>query len=464
MRRGSPGIVVHDAQPADTHARVRPPILVQEPLVEAKLAAPYLRPEVLPRDSLLPRLLGADSGLVTIVAPPGYGKSTCLALWRAKEPRPVGWVTVDAADADPIRFLSYVALAIERALRSRKPDRRADRRNGRLRPVQRRPAADVGAPRARAADGADARRRAPPRRDPVGRRAGDGGRLPAARDHGRRGRAHRRRAAARAAPRERPARRDRGRRPRARRAGGRPAGGARRARSCRRTRPATSMSGPRAGPPRSTWPRAARSARAAANGRSAAPIGVSGRDTDIGDYLDAELARPRDAAGARVPAAHGVLDRMTADLCDAVVDGTGSDRILRDLASTNQLVVPLDTAGRLVPLPHAAARAPARDARARPGLRGRAQPPRGGVVRRQRHARARRRPPVRRERSGRRRRAGLRSSFRGCSARVARRRSRAGSSSSTTTACGGSRSSPRWARGCTRSGAAPARRSGWPTS
>ena len=46
MRRGSPGIVVHDAQPADTRARVRPPILVQEPLVEAKLAAPYLRPEV----------------------------------------------------------------------------------------------------------------------------------------------------------------------------------------------------------------------------------------------------------------------------------------------------------------------------------------------------------------------------------------------------------------------------------
>jgi LuxR family maltose regulon positive regulatory protein len=36
---------------------------------------------------------------------------------------------------------------------------------------------------------------------------------------------------------------------------------------------------------------------------------------------------------------------MSADLCDAVVDGTGSDRILRDLAATNQLVVPLDAHG-----------------------------------------------------------------------------------------------------------------------
>ena len=51
-----------------------------------------------------------------MVAPPGYGKSTSLALWRARERRPVAWVTCDAADADPIRFLGYVGLAIERAL------------------------------------------------------------------------------------------------------------------------------------------------------------------------------------------------------------------------------------------------------------------------------------------------------------------------------------------------------------
>ena len=63
------------------------------------------------------------------------------------------------------------------------------------------------------------------------------------------------------------------------------------------------------------------------------------------DYLDAELL---DHASPRVRAfllKTAVLDRMTADLCDAVTEGKGSDRILRDLAATNQLVVPLDAQG-----------------------------------------------------------------------------------------------------------------------
>ena len=97
------------------------------------------------------------------------------------------------------------------------------------------------------------------------------------------------------------------------------------------------------------WPAAvylaARRAQRTAGTRMPAPLGVSGRDTDIGDYLDAELL---DHATPRVRAfllRTAILDRMSADLCDAVVDGKGSDRILRDLASTNQLVVPLDTQG-----------------------------------------------------------------------------------------------------------------------
>ena len=72
MRRGSPGFVDDDAVTAPLRA---PDVRFREPLVEAKLAAPYLREAVLPRESLLARLLGTDAGLVTMVAPPGYGKS-----------------------------------------------------------------------------------------------------------------------------------------------------------------------------------------------------------------------------------------------------------------------------------------------------------------------------------------------------------------------------------------------------
>ena len=118
MRRGSPGIVDDDAVTAPLRA---PDVRFREPLVEAKLAAPYLREAVLPRESLLARLLRTDAGLVTMVAPPGYGKSTSLALWRAQERRPVAWVTCDTADADPIRFISYVGLAVERALKFELP-------------------------------------------------------------------------------------------------------------------------------------------------------------------------------------------------------------------------------------------------------------------------------------------------------------------------------------------------------
>ena len=344
MRRGSPGIVVHDAQPADPRARVRPPILVHGPLVEAKLAAPYLRPEVLPRDSLLPRLLGADSGLVTFVAPPGYGKSTCLALWRAKESRPVGWVTVDAADADPIRFLNYVALAIERALRSRKPiveriggtagsalSNAVPRLTSALHELGRpmvlmlddvhhlggTPSADVLAmvidylPRGitvAAAGRTDAglplaRLRASGRLVEIG--IGD-----LALDEAEAGRMA--------------------------------------ALGGRRLPPeeARDLHARTEGWPAAVYLAALRAqARAATNGQSAAHTGVSGRDTDIGDYLDGELL---DHATPRVRSfltRTAVLDRMSADLCDAVVDGSGSERILRDLAATNQLVVPLDAQG-----------------------------------------------------------------------------------------------------------------------
>ena len=118
-------------------------------------------------------------------------------------------------------------------------------------------------------------------------------------------------------------------------------------------------------------------------------------------------ARPRDAAGARVPDPHRGPrpDERRAVRRGGRRLGLGADpaRPRGDQPAGR----PPRRAGRLVPVPHAAARAPPGDARARPGLRGRAQPTGRGVVRGQRHARDGRRPPVRRQGSRRRRRAGL---------------------------------------------------------
>jgi LuxR family maltose regulon positive regulatory protein len=51
---------------------------------------------------------------VSVVAPPGYGKTVLLADWTARAGEPVAWLTVDALDNDPSVFLSYLAVAIDR--------------------------------------------------------------------------------------------------------------------------------------------------------------------------------------------------------------------------------------------------------------------------------------------------------------------------------------------------------------
>jgi LuxR family maltose regulon positive regulatory protein len=49
-----------------------------------------------------------------VFAPPGYGKTTFLAQWAARSPRPSAWVSVDRQDNDPAVFLTYVAIALDR--------------------------------------------------------------------------------------------------------------------------------------------------------------------------------------------------------------------------------------------------------------------------------------------------------------------------------------------------------------
>ena len=52
--------------------------------------------------------------LVTVVAPAGYGKTTLLAQWAAKDRRSFAWFTVDERDNDPAIFLISIAAALDR--------------------------------------------------------------------------------------------------------------------------------------------------------------------------------------------------------------------------------------------------------------------------------------------------------------------------------------------------------------
>ena len=76
---------------------------------------PRIQPGTLRRERLL-RMLGSDGGvaLTLINAPVGYGKTTLLRSWCVERPEAVIWVTLDAADDDPVRMWTHLATALER--------------------------------------------------------------------------------------------------------------------------------------------------------------------------------------------------------------------------------------------------------------------------------------------------------------------------------------------------------------
>jgi LuxR family transcriptional regulator, maltose regulon positive regulatory protein len=65
-------------------------------------AAPALRRGTVDRTNLVDRLRSTTASVVAIVAPPGYGKTTLLAQWAQREGAGVAWISCDDLDRDPI--------------------------------------------------------------------------------------------------------------------------------------------------------------------------------------------------------------------------------------------------------------------------------------------------------------------------------------------------------------------------
>ena len=80
----------------------------------SKLSAPPRRPGFVDRPVLTNSLQSASyAGVVLVSAPAGYGKTTLLALWRQRDERPFGWVSLDAADNDPVVPVAGVLAAVD---------------------------------------------------------------------------------------------------------------------------------------------------------------------------------------------------------------------------------------------------------------------------------------------------------------------------------------------------------------
>jgi LuxR family maltose regulon positive regulatory protein len=88
----------------------------QDVLLATKLHLPRPRPGFVPRPRLAVALgEGLARRLIPVCAPAGSGKTVMLADWARSAGRPVAWLSLDAADNDPVRFWRHVVAALDRA-------------------------------------------------------------------------------------------------------------------------------------------------------------------------------------------------------------------------------------------------------------------------------------------------------------------------------------------------------------
>ena len=102
-----------DEAKAATRLKLAPPAPTFD-FLESKIQVPPLRPGTVSRTALVNRLRATTSiAAATVAAPAGYGKTTLLAQWAARDNRSFAWVTLDERDNDPIVLLRHIAAALE---------------------------------------------------------------------------------------------------------------------------------------------------------------------------------------------------------------------------------------------------------------------------------------------------------------------------------------------------------------
>src|SRR5215204_2110547 len=84
-------------------------------ILATKLYIPPPRPKAVPRPHLVERLdEGLHHKLTLVSAPAGFGKSTLVSEWIHGGKCPAAWLSLDAGDSDPTRFLTYLIAAIQK--------------------------------------------------------------------------------------------------------------------------------------------------------------------------------------------------------------------------------------------------------------------------------------------------------------------------------------------------------------
>jgi LuxR family maltose regulon positive regulatory protein len=87
-----------------------------DPLIQTKLRLPFTRPELVARPRLQDQVAhGLNRPLILIIAPAGFGKTTLLASYITGLGMPIAWLSLDKNDNQEERFLRYLAAALHEA-------------------------------------------------------------------------------------------------------------------------------------------------------------------------------------------------------------------------------------------------------------------------------------------------------------------------------------------------------------
>src|SRR5215813_4329713 len=112
-RTGGPEVTgVGDVMSGTGYGAVAPRLSFSLP--ESKFHPPRARMGVVARTALVERLAAAQAPVITVTAPPGYGKTTLLAQWAERIGSRVPWLSCDDGDNDPVVLLSAIAVALDR--------------------------------------------------------------------------------------------------------------------------------------------------------------------------------------------------------------------------------------------------------------------------------------------------------------------------------------------------------------
>jgi LuxR family maltose regulon positive regulatory protein len=83
-------------------------------LSESKFHPPRARTGIVVRTALVEQLAATTAPVITVAAPPGYGKTTLMAQWAERTGSRVAWLSCDEGDNDPVVLLSALGVALDR--------------------------------------------------------------------------------------------------------------------------------------------------------------------------------------------------------------------------------------------------------------------------------------------------------------------------------------------------------------